>query len=479
MPTNLKVLIVEDSEADAALLRRQLERAGYQLRAERVDSGDALAAALDAGPWDLVLCDYNLPGFSGAEALRHIRDRGRDMPFIFVSGTMGEDVAVEALKSGAQDYVMKGNLGRLVPAVQRVLREVETLRQQQAAERAMRESEHKYRRLFETMGEAALLVHADTERILDANDQIGKLLGRTRADILGTSVRALFPPARAAEWAQRLLGHQTGTAPIHFEADLIAHGGRLVPVAVSAVSLRLYDRRMVLGLFRDMRERKQSEAALRALAARLQQVREEERTGIARELHDQLGQTLTGLQLDLSWMDRKLAGLPADDTVASLREKIGEMARSIETAVETVRRISSELRPAALDDLGLVAAIEWQAQEFQSRTGIRCRLTAPSESPALPPTHSTALFRILQEALTNVARHAHATAVEIRLSEREGLLQLEIADNGRGISQAEATATTSLGLLGMRERAAAVGGELRVEGGPGQGTRVVVRVPGG
>ncbi|OGG46696.1 MAG: hypothetical protein A3F84_25180 [Candidatus Handelsmanbacteria bacterium RIFCSPLOWO2_12_FULL_64_10] len=213
-----------------------------------------------------------------------------------------------------------------------------------------------------------------------------------------------------------------------------------------------------------------SQGQLRHLSARLQSIREEERARIAREVHDELGQVLTALKMDLAWMSNRLA---KDQT--SLRERARSMTQLIDTTIQTVRRISTELRPGVLDDLGLTAAVEWQAQEFQGRTGIRCALAARPEEIPLDPARATAVFRIFQEILTNVARHADATRVEIFLRERDGHVTLEVTDDGRGITQDQISSSRSLGLIGMRERALAWNGEVEISGG--RGTRVMVRIP--
>lgn len=219
-------------------------------------------------------------------------------------------------------------------------------------------------------------------------------------------------------------------------------------------------------------EARRSQEQLRALAAHLESVREDERTQIAREIHDELGQLLTGIKIDLSWMAGRLSG-----DQDALRTKVRTIVTLIDTTIQSVRRIASELRPGLLDDLGLMAAIEWQVQEFQSRTGIPTRLTAEPSEFELDRERSTAIFRILQEALTNVARHAQATGVHIRLKGDVERLIMEVIDNGKGITPQALGDRRALGLLGMRERALLLGGEVAIVGRPGQGTRVTVVMP--
>src|SRR5437588_11011522 len=234
------------------------------------------------------------------------------------------------------------------------------------------------------------------------------------------------------------------------------------------------------GTSTEIEDRKQAEDALRcsfdelrALAARLQSIREEERTRVAREIHDELGQALTAIKLESASLIR---GVPVDAKEQLNRAQ--SIVKLVDETIQTVRRISTEMRPSILDDLGLVAAVEWAAEEFQSRTGTKCRLDLPHDDIVIDRERATALFRILQETLTNVARHASATHVNIRLAQEDGSLILEVRDNGKGISEERLSTGRPLGILGMRERALLLGGELAISGAPGDGTTVRVRIPG-
>jgi signal transduction histidine kinase len=201
-------------------------------------------------------------------------------------------------------------------------------------------------------------------------------------------------------------------------------------------------------------------------------VREEERAHIAREIHDELGQVLTGLKMEVTWLAKRLRE-------KTLVEKTDSMCKLIDSTVQTVRKIATGLRPEMLDDMGLVAAVAWQAKEFQKRTGIRCRVKLPPETTKLDIDVSTTMFRIFQEILTNVARHSRATRVDIDLELHDERMQLEVVDNGVGIGDSELHGRKSLGLLGMQERALLFGGEVHVSGSPGQGTTVSVSIPTG
>jgi PAS domain S-box-containing protein len=211
---------------------------------------------------------------------------------------------------------------------------------------------------------------------------------------------------------------------------------------------------------------------LRALAARLQSVREEERTYIAREIHDEFGQICTAIKMDLALIRHK-----ATKRQTRLLAKVDSAVHLVDHLIATLRRIASELRPGSLDDLGLLAALEWQAHEFEKRTGIQCRIILPAEAIALDSERSTAVFRIFQETLTNVMRHAGATTVEARLEREGGKLVLQIHDNGRGFDPEAAKASKSLGLVGMQERALLINSEFRIDAAPGAGTTVTLRIP--
>jgi PAS domain S-box-containing protein len=239
------------------------------------------------------------------------------------------------------------------------------------------------------------------------------------------------------------------------------------PLVISAITQDLSERQAIENELRSSREQ------LRQLSSHLQAAREEERARMSREIHDELGGTLTGLKMDVA----RLAKNADTVTPAELRERALNISALIDSTVQTVRRIASDLRPGILDDFGLAAAIEWQLQEFCTRAGLEYDYEANTDELNLDPASSTALFRLFQETLTNVARHAQATRVTAQLEITDHELLLEVRDNGRGISTGEIGNSKSLGLLGMRERVQQLNGQLSITGAPGQGTTVLIRVP--
>jgi signal transduction histidine kinase len=241
--------------------------------------------------------------------------------------------------------------------------------------------------------------------------------------------------------------------------------------------LRLGRTRAICLIASDLSETKRAEKELRAsseqsrnLAAHLLSVREEERTRISREVHDELGQSLTAVKMDLAW----LAGrLPQNN--APMLKRIHTTRQLADSLIQSIRRISTELRPAVLD-LGLAEAVEWQIQEFQSRSGIQCKIRLLTRE-VVASNASTAMFRIFQETLTNIARHAKATRAEVVLQKQRDRLVLLIRDNGRGFDQADPVLSQSLGLMGMRERAIILGGQVNISSAPGKGTTVTAWIP--
>ncbi len=345
----LRVLHLEDSELDHELARAHLLRGGLRVLLRRVDGEGGFLAALDE-PWDAIISDFNLPGFSGLLALGLLKASGRDVPFILVSGEIGEDTAVEAMRNGASDYLLKNNLSRLVPALLRAVEATETRR------------------------------------------------ARVRAD----------------------------------------------------------------------RELDESKQRLRELAQHLQTSIEQERTAIARDIHDDVGGSLTALQFDLAWIARHT------DSDA-VRVRVNSAIETLTLALDSSKRIMHNLRPAILEQ-GLIAALHWIATRFDKRTGIECTIRLPAAAPELPAGVPLVAYRTAQEALTNISKHAHASRVQLDLSFAGGVLSLEISDNGRGLNGDDLAKARSFGIRGLHERAGTVGGWVDLSSGP-SGTTLMLSVP--
>ena len=345
----MRVLHLEDSELDHQLTLAHLTRGGLDVVAQRVDSEPEFLRALEQ-PWDVILSDYNLPGFSGLVALDLLTASDARVPFILLSGEIGEDTAVEAMRNGASDYLLKNNLARLVPAL---LHAVEA-------------SETQYARL--------------------------------RAD----------------------------------------------------------------------RELGESKQRLRELAQHLQTSVEMERAAIAREIHDDVGGSLTALKFDLAWIARHSDSPAVAQRVASALETVSH-------AIEASQRVMHNLRPAILEQ-GLVAALQWMASRFERRTGVPCHLRTHHALPELPAGVPLVAYRTAQEALTNVTKHAQASKVQIDLTLAAGVLSLEISDNGRGLGPDDLAKARSFGIRGLHERAGTVGGWVDLSS-DASGTTLILSVP--
>ena len=345
----LRVLHLEDSELDHELTCAHLQRGGLRVKIRRIDSEIEFLAALDQD-WDAIISDYNLPGFSGLVALDLLTARGLDIPFILFSGEIGEDTAVEAMRNGASDYLLKNNLARLVPALLHAVEATETRR------------------------------------------------ARVRAD----------------------------------------------------------------------RELDESKQRLRELAQHLQTSIEQERAAIAREIHDDVGGSLTALKFDLAWIARHT---DSPEVLARTNSAL----ETVTLAIDSSKRIMHNLRPAILEQ-GLVAALQWLATRFERRTGIECAARLPANAAELPPGVPLVAYRTAQEALTNVSKHAQASRVEIDLALAGGVLSLEISDNGRGLSSDDLIKARSFGIRGLHERAGTVGGWVELTSGSG-GTTMILSVP--
>jgi len=346
------------------------------------------------------------------------------------------------------------------------------------AERALVESEERFCKAFYANALPLLITRLDDGMVLDANAAFAELVNRPREEILGqtTVTLGVIDAARRASIIEKLSAEGVVN---DIELELRPRDREPRNGLLSLVHIVLGGQQCTLGTYRDVTEAKRAEAqlrasrsALRSLATRQQDIREDERTRIAREIHDSLGQALTALKLQLA------AAQDAAATEApALSARLSETALMVDDLVKSVRRIATELRPAILDQLGLPAAVEWLAQDFSRRTGIRCQSTILPINGAISDELATALFRIVQEALTNVSRHAGATRVNIELGVKSDCVTLEVNDDGGGITEAGTTGPRSLGILGMRERAAVLGGVLEVAPRSGGGTRVAAWFP--
>jgi PAS domain S-box-containing protein len=342
------------------------------------------------------------------------------------------------------------------------------------AEEALQASESRFSIAFNSNPMLATISMLEGGRFMAVNDSFISLTGYSREEAVGHTALELnlWPDPEDRRKVMDKLKKEKRVRD--FDARIRLKNGEERMLLLSVEKIELDGQVCLLHVANDVTQRNRAEEALRALSAKLRSAREEEGTRIAREIHDELGGALTGIKWDL---ERINSMLNASTNFSDVHKRIDSMTTTIETTINTVRRIASELRPGVLDDLGLVAAIEWQVEQFQARTGIKCHWTSTANEVELDREKATAVFRILQEILTNVLRHAQATNLYVKLSRTRHDFELEVKDDGRGITESQRMNSRSLGLLGMKERALLVGGEVRITGKEGQGTTVLVRVP--
>ena len=353
-----QILFLEDNPDDVELIEHELTEAGMKFMSRRIDNkGQFLKEVIDFRP-DIILADYSLTMFNGVQAFRMLKEKNIIVPFILVTGVLSEELALECLKEGIDDFILKSSFKRLPAAIANAIRKKEIEEQ---------------KNLFAT-------------------------------------------------------------------------------------------------------ELKKSHEELRLLVNRHQISIEEERMNIARDLHDELGQVLTALKIDIAMLRKRLtAGKKVDEQM--INDEFTSISKTVDKIATSAKQISAGLRPEALDDLGIFEAIEWQVLEFEKRNKITCQLQLPNESPELTKELSIALFRIVQEGLTNVARHAFADRVQIDLDFRDNVLFLEILDNGKGIEEEKIRSSKSLGIIGLRERVQLLQGQFFIGKAKDGGTKVSIMIP--
>lgn len=369
----------------------------------------------------------------------------------------------------------------------RLLGTIVDITQQKRIEHALRDSELKYRTLYDTAGDAILLMRGD--RFIDCNRRAVQLYGTKRELLIGAPPYRYSPPRQpdgrdSTEKALEKIDRALTKGPQFFEWVHCREDRTEFDAEVSLNRLEVGGEVLLQAIVRDVtarrraeRERERFAEQLRELSAHIEAAREEERTGIAREIHDQLGQALTVIKMDLTWIARRAAA-DADLPREPLLEKVTGLVRMADEVIDEVRRISSELRPAILDQVGLGAAISWKARELETRSHLACLVDISlAADRKLDRGLSSAVFRVFQEALTNVVRHAGATQVDVHLSESDGSLVLEVRDDGRGITREETDDPRSLGLLGIRERVRRLGGTVTFTRAEPRGTVVKLRAP--
>lgn len=483
----IRVLMVEDSEVDAELLLHELTRRELRPSHTRVDSEDEVRAALAGGTWDVVICDWVMPQLSAPRAIALLREAAYDGPIIVVSGTMGEEHVVEAMRAGAHDYVVKDHLHRLVPAIRREMRETEVRRSARRAEAALAESEARYRSLVETIP-AATYVDVPSEDpatghvSIFVSPQIEAMTGYAPQEFLSDPTlwaRIIHPDDRERSLEADERHFRTGT-PISEEYRIVARDGREVWLIDRAAMVGEGARRYSQGILADITDAKRAEEQIRTnlellvesdrrrreLLSRLVSAQEEERTRIAGELHDDPIQQLFAAVLRLGMVSENLAD-------ADTRQALEAVRTIVEGVISRLRRMLFELEPVSLQTEGLGAAladyVELASQEGEPAFTLEDHLTV-----RLSREIGAIAYRVSLEALTNARKHAGATRITVRLEDDDDGVHAVVADDGAGF-QLDAGGRSPpghMGLSAMRERLELAGGRLEIRSAPGEGTTV-------
>ncbi len=481
MGVPLRALLVEDSEDDAELVVLELRRGGYQADWLRVETADAMRRALRDSAWDIVIADYSLPSFGGLAALEILKASGIDIPFLMVSGVLGEGTAVEVMKAGAHDFFVKGQLGRFTAAIERELRDAAVRRAQRADALALRESEARFNAFMNNIPTPAWIKN-EKFRYVYVSQSLAELWQKPVDELVGCTDFDVMPREIARTLRNNDARVLETNQMLHILETVLNSEGR--EAIFTVLRFPLFDatgRRHVAGVALDITERVKAKDELEAanrrlhlLSSRIVEIQEQERQHIARGLHDDVGQALTAIKINLE-------SLRVRDP--SLREsrQLDESVRIVEIALHQVRTLSLDLRPPQLDDLGLTSALRWYFDRKGVAAGVATQFRADPLPEPMHPDIETACFRIAQEAMTNVLRHAHANNVWVDLRGHDGQLHLMVRDDGRGCDIAglreRAAQGGSLGLISMEERATLVGGRIEITSRPGRGTVVDAFLP--
>lgn len=465
-----KILIVEDESIIALDIKSILTRLGYAVTGIVITGQECLREISKNRP-DLILMDIKLKGSMDGIETANIVLKEFGIPVVFITAHSDKSSLQRAKVTEPYGYIVK-------PVSERELyTTIETSIYRHTIDKKLKESEIKYRTLFEQSRDAIFLSDIDGN-IANVNQSLLNLFGIDADVIAKKKISDFF--LNPEEWSRFWTDLLSRGYVVDHNAVLAKEDGTQIQVLITSTVIHSdYNLNGIQGIIRDDSERInalneliKSQDEFRSLSEYLVTVRETERTNIAREIHDVLGQSLTALKMDLFWLMKRIGREQKE-----LHDKTNSMSELINSIIETVRRISSDLRPGILDDLGLSPAIEWQAEEFSKRTGIECDVDCMVNGLNLDEKISVALFRIFQESLTNIMRHAQATKVNIIVRYENGQIELKVEDNGIGINKDAIKNSRSFGLIGIRERAFSCGGEAVISPNSDSGTTVQVKVP--
>lgn len=466
----IHILLIEDNETDAILVQSDLQYAmGDQVTVTHVERLSSALELIHKESFDLILSDLTLPDSDGIATINQLREHAASIPIAVLSFRDDEKLAIKAIKAGAQDYLVKGSLTEGVLA--RVIRySIE----RQRIEESNRKAQNRFQTIFEKAPLGIALVNLKTGKYYDVNPKYASIVGRRVEELINISHADIIHPDDLQSYYYDIeLFLVNDLADCKIKKRVLRQDTSVIWIEISIVQFEVIanDEICYLCMIEDITEHKQMVENLRRLAVHLQDVREEERTRIGREIHDVLGGTLAVLRMDLDWLSKKIIAEPIHERIKLLYQLTGE-------AIDTARRVSVNLRPNVLDNLGLLGAIEWLVRELEQRTNIVCTLeSALSDLSCHDKNYETNIFRIIQEVFINIARHSHANKVDVELVEGEDDIVITIKDNGVGITESQILNPQSFGIIGMNERTQQLGGEFEISGTPLQGSVVILRIP--
>ena len=484
-PKKLRVLFVEAFEHDLQQTLAKLAQHEFLVEYQRVQDSDSMQSALLEQQWDVVLCSYDPPAFGGLEALSLIQSLNIDTPFLFLSHNVREENIIRAIQAGAADYIFQGNLNRLVPAIEHYLQEAAIRREHRQMLLDLKENQERLNALITNLpGMAYQILQANDGEITFpfASEGSYALLGLHPQD-LETDPEVFFKllhPYDIESYKQAMFTSARDLSFVYWEGRIKSRPDE----EIKWISLRCSPRKISQGIqwegmIFNITERKLAEIAivrsqdqLRELSAHIQDVREEERLSLAREVHDDMGSMLTAIKMDIAWLGKRLV-----NNEPAMAEKIRDIEDLVLRCAEAAGNISRNLRPSALDNFGIVAAIEIEAKEFERRTNISCEIETIDEGVEASPNITITLFRIFQEALNNIIKHAQASKINVSIYNRKIGVELTVRDNGRGLSEPDCLKPRSFGLRGIKERVARFTGEVLITGKSEQGTSITVKLP--
>ncbi|MDP2793337.1 MAG: histidine kinase [Sulfurisoma sp.] len=481
---SINLLMIAAAEERAEAVSARLSQAGMAIHSVRVATPTALRSALREQAWDGCIYLHGETAMSASIVLKAIHQQGLDIPCLIVVTPQDERAAIRAMKAGTHDVVSSDRLDRLAPALEREIREARHRAEHRAALEMLKDSEARFRALASSLPGMVFQLLRESGgdfRFLFVGDGCHRLLGIKQHEIL-YSAKRFFDAFEAAD-RRRLEDAFAASAqsglPLEWEGRLKGRArGRWISLSSTP---RHGDHADTVwqGIASDISESKEIEAQLRRsreqlseLSSHLEVVREEERERIARDIHDEIGSLLVAIKIETNLLTAKLPATPAGP-----REKAQAIGTLLDQAMATASRVARELRPGILKEFGLAEAVRCQADDFAKRFGITCRVQCDDEGIEPDPDTSLALFRIVQETLTNIAKHAHASLVVLRMRRENGSISLEIRDNGRGISEGDLAKPKSFGLRGIRERVHSLAGDFSVAAGESGGTHIALRVP--